>query len=97
MLHVVCKIVENPPAAGRTFSILDRMPHPDVALERARLEFAETCLGAMRRRTAERVSNEDILAANEADADAVRWQLQRRLASLDDEVAVLCFGRIDEE
>ena len=30
MLHAVCKIVENPPAAGRTFSILDRMPHPDV-------------------------------------------------------------------
>ncbi|MDP9335884.1 MAG: AAA family ATPase, partial [Actinomycetota bacterium] len=73
------------------------MPHPDVALERARLEFAETCLGAMRRRTAERVSNEDILAANEADAEAVRWQLQRRLASFDDDVAVLCFGRIDEE
>ena len=27
----------------------------------------------------------------------MRWQLQRRLASLDDDVAVLCFGRIDEE
>ena len=48
-------------------------------------------------RTAAKVSNDDILAANEADAEAVRWQLQRRLASLDDDVAVLCFGRIDEE
>jgi DNA helicase IV len=73
------------------------MPHPDVSFERARLDFAQSCLEAMRRRTAARVANEDILAANEADVEAVRWQLQRRLASLDDEVAVLCFGRIDEE
>ncbi len=73
------------------------MPHPDVALERARLEFAQSCLEAMRERTAAKVANEDILAANEADAEAVRWQLQRRLESLDDDVAVLCFGRIDEE
>jgi DNA helicase IV len=73
------------------------MPHPDVALERARLEFAQACLDAMRERTAAKVANEDILAANEADAEAVRWQLQRRLQSLDDDVAVLCFGRIDEE
>jgi DNA helicase IV len=73
------------------------MPHPDVASERARLEFAQACLGAMRRRTAAKVANDDILAANEADAEAVRWQLRRRLASLDDDVAVLCFGRIDEE
>jgi DNA helicase IV len=51
----------------------------------------------MRRRTAARVANEDVLAANEADAEAVKWQLQRRLASLDDAAAVLCFGRIDEE
>jgi DNA helicase IV len=85
------------PTGGPTLSILDRMPHPDVSFERARLDFAQSCLEAMRRRTAERVANEDILAANEADADAVRWQLQRRLASLEDEVAVLCFGRIDEE
>src|SRR6476646_11187326 len=73
------------------------MPHPDVSFERARLDFAQSCLAAMRARTAAKVSNDDILAANEADADAVRWQLQRRLASLDDDVAVLCFGRIDEE
>jgi DNA helicase IV len=73
------------------------MPHPDVSFERARLDFVQSCLDAMRRRTAEKVSNQDILAANEADAEAVRWQLQRRLASLDDDVAVLCFGRIDEE
>src|SRR5260221_3184981 len=73
------------------------MLHPDVSFERARLEFAQSCLDAMRRRTAAKVADEDILAANEADAEAVRWQLQRRLASLDDDIAVLCFGRIDEE
>ncbi len=73
------------------------MPHPDVSFERARLEFAQTCLQVMRERTAAKIANDDVLAANEADAEAVRWQLQRRLASLDDDVAVLCFGRIDEE
>ena len=52
------------------------MPHPELALERARLRFAEDCLAAMRRRTADRVSNEDVLAANEADAEAVKWQLR---------------------
>ena len=76
---------------------LGPMPHPDVAHERARLEFARTCLDAMRRRTAAKVADEDVLGANKADADAVKWQLQRRLASLDDDAAVLCFGRIDEE
>src|SRR5262245_28570194 len=30
------------------------MPHPDVALERARLEFAQECLEAMRQRTSAR-------------------------------------------
>ena len=64
------------------------MPHPDVALERARLRFAQECLEAMRRRTAARVADEDVLAANEADAEAVKWQLQRRLASLDDDAGV---------
>jgi DNA helicase IV len=73
------------------------MPHPDVSFERARLELAQSCLDAMRRRTEALAANDDILAANEADAEAVRWQLQRRLASLDDDVAALCFGRIDEE
>jgi DNA helicase IV len=73
------------------------MPHPDVSFERARLEFAQSCLEAMRRRTAAKVDSVEILAANEADAEAVRWQLQRRLASLDEDVAALCFGRIDEE
>jgi len=73
------------------------MPHPDVALERARLRFAQECLEEMRRRTAARVADEDVLAANEADAEAVKWQLQRRLASLDDEAGALCFGRIDDE
>ncbi len=73
------------------------MPHPDVALERARLRFAQECLEEMRRRTAARVADEDVLAANEADAEAVKWQLQRRLASLDDDAGSLCFGRIDDE
>ena len=73
------------------------MPHPDVALERARLEFAQECLEQMRRRTAARVADEDVLAANEADAEAVKWQLQRRLDSLNDDAGSLCFGRIDDE
>jgi len=73
------------------------MPHPDLASERARLRFAQECLEQMRRRTAAKVADEDVLGANKADADAVKWQLQRRLASLDDDAAVLCFGRIDEE
>jgi DNA helicase IV len=73
------------------------MPHPDVAVERARLRFAQECLEAMRSRTAAKVAGEDVLAANKPDADAVKWQLQRRLASLQDDAGVLCFGRIDEE
>jgi DNA helicase IV len=72
------------------------MPHPDVAPERARLRFAEQCLDAMRRRTASRIAHEDVLAANEADAEAVKWQLQQRLVSLEDSAGALCFGRIDE-
>jgi DNA helicase IV len=71
------------------------MPHPDVALERARLRFAQDCLEEMRRRTAARVADEDVLAANEADAEAVKWQLARRLDSLNDDAGSLCFGRID--
>ena len=73
------------------------MPHPDVALERARLRFAQRCLEEMRRRTAARVADEDVLAANEADAEAVKWQLQLRLDSLNDDAGSLCFGRIDAE
>ena len=73
------------------------MPHPDVALERARLRFAQDCLEEMRERTAARVADEDVLAANEADAEAVKWQLQRRLDSLNDDAGSLCFGRIDDE
>jgi DNA helicase IV len=100
-LHILC----NAPGRGPTNRAcrcvpprsLERMPHPDLADERARLQFAQVCLVAMRARTAAKVADEDILAANEADAEAVKWQLQRRLASFDDESAVLCFGRIDEE
>jgi DNA helicase IV len=86
-----------PDGARRCAGIVAGMPHPDVALERARLRFAQECLAAMRERTAAKVVGTDVLAANEADAEAVRWQLQRRLASLDDESSVLCFGSIDAE
>src|SRR3954469_6423006 len=72
------------------------MPHPELAGERAHLRFASECLDHMRERTAAKVEQEEILAANEADAEAVKWQLQRRLASFDDDSSVLCFGRIDE-
>jgi DNA helicase IV len=71
------------------------VPHPDLADERAHLQFAKVCLDRMRAKTAAKVDRDDILAANEADAEAVRWQLQRRLKSFDDESSVLCFGRID--
>jgi DNA helicase IV len=72
------------------------MPHPELADERAHLQFAKVCLDRMRAKTAAKVDRDDILAANEADAEAVRWQLQRRLKSFDDDSSVLCFGRIDE-
>jgi DNA helicase IV len=78
-------------------AIVREMPHPDVAPERARLRFAQDCLEEMRRRTAARVADEDVLAANEADAEAVKWQLERRLDSLNDDAGSLCFGRIDHE
>jgi len=58
---------------------------------------AQDCLEEMRRRTAARVADEDVLAANEADAEAVKWQLERRLDSLNDDAGSLCFGRIDDE
>jgi DNA helicase IV len=73
------------------------MPAAELAAERARLRFARECLEAMRERTRARVRDESVLAANEADAEAVRWQLQRRLESLEDSTGALCFGRIDEE
>src|SRR5207245_1996844 len=88
------KIPEQPLLSTASLSL---MPHPDVALERARLRFAQESLEAMRRRTAARVVDEDVLAANEADAEAVKWQLQRRLDSLNDDAGSLCFGRIDDE
>ena len=48
------------------------MPHPDVEAERARLAFFGKCLDEMRRRTESYLGQEDILAANEADTEAVR-------------------------
>lgn len=72
------------------------MPHPEVEIERAHLTFAAKCLSEMRARTAAYVDQED-LAAGEFDTAAVRWHLTQRMRSLDDDSAVLCFGRIDEE
>jgi DNA helicase IV len=72
------------------------MPHPDLEVERARLAFFRKCLDEMRARTEAFVAREEILAASEVDGEAVRWQLEQRLKSLEDQ-AVLCFGRIDEE
>lgn len=65
-------------------------------MERARLAFFRTCLDEMRVRTAAFVAREEILAASEVDAVAVRFELAQRLKSLDDQT-VLCFGRIDTE
>jgi DNA helicase IV len=72
------------------------VPHPEVESERAYLTFAAKCLAEMRARTAAYVEQED-LAAGEFDTAAVRWHLTQRLRSLEDDTAVLCFGRIDEE
>ena len=59
-----------------------------------RLAFFGKCLDEMRSRTESFLGQEDILAANEADTEAVRHQLELRLKSLDDG-GLLCFGRID--
>jgi DNA helicase IV len=72
------------------------VPHPEVESERAYLAFAAKCLAEMRARTAAYVDQDD-LAAGEFDTAAVRWHLTQRLRSLEDDSAVLCFGRIDEE
>ncbi len=72
------------------------MPHPELDLERARLDFFRECLAAMRARTEGFVAREDLLAANEADAVAVRHQLGLRLATLD-QPGMLCFGAISQE
>ncbi len=69
------------------------MPHPDLELERARLDFFRQCLDAMRAKTAHLAGREDLLAANEADAVAVRHQLSLRLAALD-QPGMLCFGSL---
>jgi DNA helicase IV len=83
-------------AAPRSTSVERPVPHPEVESERAYLAFAAKCLAEMRARTAAYVDQED-LAAGEFDTAAVRWHLTQRLRSLEDDSAVLCFGRIDEE
>ena len=73
--------------------IVAHMPHPDLELERARLDFFRDCLDAMRAKTAALAGREDLLAANEADAVAVRHQLGLRLATLH-QPGMLCFGSV---
>src|SRR5690242_20382669 len=97
LFHAPCNGAEIPRSTLTCATTVPAMPHPEVADERAHLQFAAECLAAMRARTAAKVGRDDILAANEADAEAVRWQLQRRLKSFDDDSSALCFGRIDEE
>ena len=72
-------------------TIVARMPHPDLERERARLAFYRDCLRAMAARTSGFIANESTLAANEADAIAVRYQLDQRLKTLEID-GVLCFG-----
>ncbi len=73
------------------------MGHPDLEVERARLEFARKCLEEMRSRTLAMADREELLAATEPDVEAVRYQLRKRAETLVAEGATLCFGRIDEE
>ena len=81
---------------GCATSLVRPVPHTDVETERAYLAFATKCLEEMRARTEAYVNQED-LAAGEFDTAAVRWHLTQRLRSLEDDSAVLCFGRIDLE
>src|SRR5262249_12584193 len=94
--HAGSRRFENRVASPSGLPTISRMPHPDVAAERAHLRFAQEWLDRMRGRTAQRIAGEEVLAANEADAEAVKYQLQQRLKSLDDSAGALCFGRIDE-
>jgi DNA helicase IV len=73
------------------------MAHPELELERARLQFARKCLDEMRVRTATMADRDELLAATEADVEAVRHQLRLRVRSLQVDAATLSFGRIDEE
>ncbi len=73
------------------------MAHADLAVERARLEFARSCLDAMRERTEAMASRDELLAATEADVEAVRHQLRLRAATLRAHGPNLCFGRIDHD
>ena len=68
-----------------------------MEMERARLHFAAKCLDEMRARTEAMAAREELLAATEADVEAVRHQLRLRARTLQASGATLCFGRIDEE
>ena len=73
------------------------MPHADLEVERARLEFARGCLDEMRLRAEAMAERDELLAATEADVEAVRHQLQLRARALASVGANLCFGNIEHE
>ena len=70
------------------------MPHPDLAAEQAYVDDAYRCLAAMRARTTRSADLADS-AAGAVDSAIAQAHLQHRLASLDDDVPGLSFGRLD--
>jgi DNA helicase IV len=68
--------------------------HPELDDEQRHLKWAYDCLDAMRERAAAAVAAGD-LSAVAADAEVIRWHLERRLAALSERPPALCFGRID--
>ena len=68
--------------------------HPELDDEQRHLKWAYDCLDAMRERAAAVVAAGD-LSAVAADAEVIRWHLERRLAALSERPPALCFGRID--
>jgi DNA helicase IV len=73
--------------------------HPDLAAEQRHLDYAYACLAAMREHAARTLAVGEAAARAEQtpDAQIVHWHLERRLATLADTPAALCFGRLDEE
>ena len=73
--------------------------HPDLAAEQRHLDHAYACLAAMREHAARTLAVGETAARVEQTPDAmiVQWHLERRLATLADTPAALCFGRLDEE
>ena len=73
--------------------------HPDLAAEQRHLDHAYACLAAMREHATRTLAVGEAAARAEQTPDAliVQWHLERRLATLADTPAALCFGRLDEE